>query len=96
MWDGGNVAHYAPSHPRVLIDGKPARAPWIDLNDLRARGALVLWTDSDPRVIPPELRTIAADAAIQTPFELKDLRGDLTTTVGWAILQPKPSFARQN
>jgi 4-amino-4-deoxy-L-arabinose transferase-like glycosyltransferase len=27
MWDGGNVAHYAPSHPRVLIDGKPARAP---------------------------------------------------------------------
>ncbi len=27
MWDGGNVAHYAPEHPRVLIDGKPrARA----------------------------------------------------------------------
>ena len=22
MWDGGNVAHYAPSHPRVLIDGQ--------------------------------------------------------------------------
>ena len=38
MWDGGNVEHYAPSHPRVLIDGKPARAPWIDLGDLqRAR-----------------------------------------------------------
>ena len=35
MWDGGNVAHYAPDHPRVLIDGKPDRAPWIDLADLR-------------------------------------------------------------
>ena len=39
MWDGGNVEHYAPSHPRVLIDGKPARAPWIDLADLGARRA---------------------------------------------------------
>ena len=47
MWDGGNVEHYAPSHPRVLIDGKPARAPWIDLNDLRARGAVVVWTFGD-------------------------------------------------
>ncbi|MBI3704838.1 MAG: glycosyltransferase family 39 protein [Rhizobiales bacterium] len=94
MWDGGNVARYAPSHPRVLIDGKPARAPWIDLADLKARGALVLWTDSDPKLMPVQYRAIAADAAIQPPFQLKDRRGDLTMTVGWAILQPKPSFAR--
>ena len=43
MWDGGNVAHYAASHPRVLIDGKPERAPWIDLADLegaRRRGGV--------------------------------------------------------
>ena len=24
MWDGGNVGHYAPERPRVLIDGRPA------------------------------------------------------------------------
>jgi hypothetical protein len=32
MWDGGNVAHYSNQHPqpRVLIDGLPRRAPWID------------------------------------------------------------------
>jgi hypothetical protein len=96
MWDGGNVAHYAPSHPRVLIDGKPERAPWIDLADLRARGALVLWTDSDPQLMPVQFRIIAADAAIQPPFQLKDRRGDLSMTVGWAILQPKPSFARMD
>ena len=75
MWDGGNVEHYAPSHPRVLVDGKPARAPWIDLNDLRARGAVVVWTSGDTHVIPPEFRTIAADAAVQPPFVLDDLRG---------------------
>jgi 4-amino-4-deoxy-L-arabinose transferase-like glycosyltransferase len=96
MWDGGNVEHYGASHPRVLIDGKPERAPWIDLNDLKARGALVLWTDSDPKIMPVQFRNIAADAAIQPSFQLKDRRGDLTTTVGWAILHAKPSFARKD
>jgi Dolichyl-phosphate-mannose-protein mannosyltransferase len=94
MWDGGNVAHYAPEHPRVLIDGKPARAPWIDLNDLKARGAVVVWTAGDLHVMPPELRTIAADAAVQPPFLLHDLRGDNNTNVGWAILLPRPSYAK--
>ena len=31
MWDGGNLAHYSPDQPEVLIDGLPRRAPWIDL-----------------------------------------------------------------
>ena len=93
MWDGGNVAHYAPSHPRVLIDGKPARAPWIDLNDLKARGAVVVWTAGDLNVIPPEFRTVAGEAAVQPPFLLHDLRGDNNTNVGWAILLPKRSYA---
>ena len=31
MWEGGNVAHYASEHPRVLIDASPLRTPWIDL-----------------------------------------------------------------
>jgi|SRR5450631_1417487 4-amino-4-deoxy-L-arabinose transferase-like glycosyltransferase len=93
MWDGGNVAHYAPEQLRVLIDGRPARAPWIDLNDLRARGAAVVWTDGDLRVIPPALRTIAVDAAVQSPFTLPFRRGDQVLNVGWAILLPKPSYA---
>ena len=96
MWDGGNVAHYARSHPRVLIDGSAARAPWIDLADLKARGALVVWTDGDLHAVPVEFRTIAADAAVQPPFDLPDRRGDLTTHVGWAILPPTPSFARRD
>jgi hypothetical protein len=95
MWDGGNVAHYAPDHPRVLIDGKPARAPWIDLADLRSKGAVVVWTEGDLKVIPPGLRNIAADAAVQPPFVLRDRRGDSSINVGWAILYPKPSFAEK-
>ena len=96
MWDGGNVAHYAPEHPRVLIDGKPARAPWIDLADLKARGAVVVWTAGDLQVIPPELRTIAVDAAVQPPFLLHYRRGDASLNVGWAILLPRPSTHARN
>jgi 4-amino-4-deoxy-L-arabinose transferase-like glycosyltransferase len=93
MWDGGNVGHYAPEHPRVLIDGRPERAPWIDLGDLFSKGAVVLWTDSDPLVIPVALRNIAADAQVQEPFTIPYRRGDHEVSVGWAILRPQPVHA---
>jgi hypothetical protein len=93
MWDGGNISHYAPSHPRVLIDGKPERAPWIDLKDLRARGAVLVWTDSDRHAIPITLRNIAGEAAVQPPFKLGYRRGAGQVEVGWAILLPRPSYA---
>jgi len=93
MWDAGNVAHYAPDHPRVLIDGSPERAPWIDLADLRTKGALVVWTAGDLTVVPPGLRSVAADAAVQPPLLLHYRRGDSSLQIGWAILYPRPSFA---
>jgi 4-amino-4-deoxy-L-arabinose transferase-like glycosyltransferase len=88
MWAGGNVGHYAPERPRVLIDGDPHRAPWLDLADLRRRGAVVVWTESDPRVMPDAFRAVAADAELQTPFALPFLRGGGEIQVGWAILRP--------
>lgn len=93
MWDGGNLAHYSGNRPRVLIDGKPERAPWIDLADLKKRGAVVAWTDGDTNAVPPKFRAIAVDAAVQPPLRLPDRRGLSTVTVGWAILQAQPSYA---
>jgi Dolichyl-phosphate-mannose-protein mannosyltransferase len=86
MWDGGNVAHYAPGRPRVLIDGEPERAPWIDLTDLKRQGAVVVWTDSDPKMLPAKFAEIAAGAAVQPPFTLPYRRGPGNVTVGWAIV----------
>lgn len=93
IWEGGNISHYAPSHPRLLLDGKPARAPWIDLNDLHARGAVVVWTGGDTTAIPIQYRNIAVDAAVQPPFTLAYARGAGTVTIGWAILLPRPAYA---
>ena len=102
MWEGGNVAHYAREQPRVLIDGDPRRAPWIDLGDLRTKGAVVVWTcgenvrntcATDMRVMPSRFRGVAADALVQPPFTLSFRRGDMVLHVGWAILPPSPAFA---
>jgi hypothetical protein len=91
MWDGGNVAHYSNQHPqpRVLIDGLPRRAPWIDMADLRARGAVLVWTESDQSVLPENLAAIAPGAAIGAPFDLPFHRGGGFAHVGWAILRPQ-------
>jgi hypothetical protein len=88
MWDGGNVEHYAPSHPRVLVDGKPERAPWIDLKDLRAKGAVVVWSDGDLTQVPPEYRSVAPNAQVQAPLHLHYLHSSTPLEVGWAIVPP--------
>jgi 4-amino-4-deoxy-L-arabinose transferase-like glycosyltransferase len=90
MWDGGNLAHYSPDQPQVLIDGLPRRAPWIDLNDLRNKGAVVVWTESDPAQLPPSFAAIAPNAEVGAPFDLPMRRGSGAIHVGWAILRPQP------
>ena len=91
MWDGGNVAHYSPERPqpRVLIDGLPRRAPWIDLADLKAKGAVVVWTESDPQVLPAAFAPVAAGAELGAPFDLQFRRGGSVLHVGWAIVRPQ-------
>jgi 4-amino-4-deoxy-L-arabinose transferase-like glycosyltransferase len=90
MWDGGNVAHYSSERPqpRVLIDGLPRRAPWIDLADLKAKGAVVVWTEGDPRTLPAGFAGVAAGAEPGDPFDLPFRRGGNVLHVGWAVLRP--------
>ncbi|HML08330.1 MAG TPA: glycosyltransferase family 39 protein [Xanthobacteraceae bacterium] len=91
MWNGGNVAHYSDlrPQPRVLIDGSPARAPWIDLADLHKRGAVIVWTDGDLRTLPPSFAAVAAGAEVGAPFDLPFRRGENVLHVGWAVLRPQ-------
>ena len=88
MWYGGNLAHYSLDQPQVLIDGLPQRAPWIDLNDLRKKGAVVVW-EEDAAHMPAEFAAVATGAEAGTPFDLPMRRGDGHIHVGWAILKPQ-------
>jgi 4-amino-4-deoxy-L-arabinose transferase-like glycosyltransferase len=87
MWDGGNLAHYSPDRPQVLIDGEPARAPWINLGDLHKDGAVVVWTQGDTNTLPAQFAGIAPNAEVGAPFDLPMRRGPGEVHVGWAILK---------
>jgi hypothetical protein len=79
----------------VLIDGSPSRAPWIDLGDMLAKGAAIVWTsgDGDVRTLPPAFRSVAEYAEVQTPFSLPYRRGQGEVQFGWAVLRPQPAVA---
>ena len=64
------------------------------MGDLRARGAIVVWTNGgDPRVVPREYLAVAEDAEVQPPFTLPGRLGNGTVTVAWAVLRPRPVVA---
>ena len=90
MWLGGNVAHYSPDHPEVLIDGLPRRAPWIDLDDLRAKGAILVWQTGDFDHPPPALAAVAPAAQVGPALTLPPRRfSSYPAQFGWAILLPR-------
>jgi len=92
IYPAGALAHYTrDGRPRVLIDGDPKRAPWIDIAELRRHGAVVLWIDFDRKALPPYAMTIAKDAVVQTPLEARWLwrKGITEDGIGWAILKPQ-------
>jgi 4-amino-4-deoxy-L-arabinose transferase-like glycosyltransferase len=90
MWLGGNIHHYGPTHPLTVIDGKPARTPWIDQIDVRTHGAAVVWTGDDRAHVPEAYAAIAQGAQVQPPIDLPMRWGNGTIKVGWAILPPRP------
>ena len=101
MWtDGGNLARIRQPDQlcQVLIDGLPARAPWIDLDDMgsRAKGAVVeacVWTErATPRNCRRNSPAIASVAEVGAPFDLPMRRGYGTLHVGWAIVKPQPAI----
>jgi hypothetical protein len=40
-----SIAVYSKDRPRVVVHGIPSRSPWIDMDDLRKKGVLLVWTD---------------------------------------------------
>jgi 4-amino-4-deoxy-L-arabinose transferase-like glycosyltransferase len=90
MWLGGNISRYSAERPRTLIDGRPERAPWIDLTDLRRRGAVVIWSDGDRTRVPPNYAPLAPNAEVQPPLTLPMRWGNGEMTFGWAIVRPRP------
>ncbi|MES2752200.1 MAG: glycosyltransferase family 39 protein [Pseudomonadota bacterium] len=87
MFTAGSISTYAPNRPRAIIEGQLARTPWVDADDLRRKGAVVVWVYGD--AMPAAFGALAGSAVMQQPFTLPMFRGPRTLKVGWAIVMPQ-------
>jgi len=81
---GGSIVFDLPYRVRVLQDDDPANAPWIDLADLRRRGALVV----SPRWLAEGTRVEGAEVRQIEKFERPMRRGASSEPIFFGILPP--------
>jgi hypothetical protein len=86
IWTAGNIAHYSTGRPHVVVNGNPSRVPWLDVDDLRAKGGVVAWTSFDLHRMRPEFEDVIRAAEPQPPIAIPMRRGPLVLHLNWAIL----------
>jgi 4-amino-4-deoxy-L-arabinose transferase-like glycosyltransferase len=87
-----NVAVYASEHPHVIVAGDPALSPWIDMADVRRRGAVFVCNDFQTRIAPPVWSsTFAGAEPIQTlVLPRQTLKPVAPLVIHYAIVLPRP------
>jgi 4-amino-4-deoxy-L-arabinose transferase-like glycosyltransferase len=65
-----NLAVYSPDRPHVVVHGRPSLSPWIDMNDLRRRGAVIAWEGEPNAPEVDEWRATFPGMELQPPLEL--------------------------
>jgi hypothetical protein len=85
------VALAVPSRPDVYFTADPERSPWVTAQDIREKGAVVVWpaapTTPEP---PPAIKARFPDLIAEVPqtFERR-VRGRLPPLrIGWGMIRP--------
>jgi Dolichyl-phosphate-mannose-protein mannosyltransferase len=90
----GLVALASPDRPSLYIDGSPALSPWISDDDVREKGAVIVWPVTDASgTPPPALKERFPDMVAEVPrtFE-RSMQGRLPLLrIGWAMVRPRRS-----
>jgi hypothetical protein len=90
------VALAAPSRPSVYFEADPARAPRVTGEEIRQKGAVVVWPAASSEAAPPP--EIAAHfpgliAEVPQTFERR-VRGRLPPLrIGWGMIRPANAAA---
>ena len=85
------VALGAPSRPSVFFDADPARSPWITADDIRKKGAIVIWSAVDTTPTPPpDIKAYFPDLVAEVPQAFdRPVQGRLPTLwIGWGVIRP--------
>ncbi len=105
-WPAGNMAYYAPERPHVFLEADTGISPWINVDDLKQKGGVVVWCplhrqlkiekpqaeDSQPKYIKEHF----PNAEIQPTLTLgKQTEADVPpSVVEWAIIPPETGLSR--
>jgi hypothetical protein len=87
------IALGAPSRPSLYLDETPERSPWVSMDDVKTKGAIVVWPTTDTTGTPPsEIKARFPDLvpeAVPRAFE-RPVPGSLPLLrIGWALIRPK-------
>ena len=91
-----NIAVYSPDRPRAIVHADLAISPWIDRDDLRRRGAVLVWEDGQVEAAAlAQLRLDYPGLDVQEPIVLPRqvfvARGAVQPVrVHFAIVPPRP------
>jgi hypothetical protein len=85
------VAVYSADHPRVIVHGDPDLSPWIDLADVKRRGAVLIWDWGFSAGIPKNIRAIFPEAELQPGLMLprRTLYPRRPALVKYAFVRPR-------
>jgi hypothetical protein len=86
------VALGSPSRPSLFLDEAPERSPWVTMDDIRAKGAIIVWPTTDTAgAIPADLRARFPGIVAETPRAFaRPVQGRLPLLrIGWAVIRPQ-------
>ena len=85
------VALTAPSRPSVFSDADPALTPWVTADDIRKKGAVVVWLATDTSPAPPaDIKVYFPDLVPEVPRTFaRPVQGRLPLLrIGWGVIRP--------
>jgi 4-amino-4-deoxy-L-arabinose transferase-like glycosyltransferase len=95
-WVAGNVAFYSPdtkNRPHVWIDGSAKTSPWINERDVKVKGAIAVWQESNSEspASPPAWASKLRSLKIQKTlvFQRKTYSSAPPVFIGWGLIKPE-------
>ncbi len=86
------VALGAPARPSLFFDSTPERSPWVNADDLRRKGGIIVWRATNASgAPPPEIKARYPDLVPEVPRAFTyDIQGRMPLLrVGWGMLRPQ-------
>jgi hypothetical protein len=87
------VAMDSPSRPSLYLDATPERSPWVTMDEVKTKGAIIVWPTTDTAgAPPPDIKARFPDIVPEVPPRAfaRPVQGRLPLMrIGWAVIRPQ-------